>query len=312
MKNKVFGIIPNGDDVYSVELVSGDLSINVITFGAILQDMRFRNKPVVLGYNELEPYLKNPYFYGATIGRFANRLKNGSAQLRDETIQSEINSKGGHHIHGGSKGSSYKNWDIIEQSQTYVILEVLLPDGEMGFPGNLLTQVKYELIPNNSLKISITASTDKETLCSFAHHSYFNLGDEELIQGHNLEVLAEKYVDVDENGIPVRICKVDDSLFDFRIKKEILSKYIIDHNFCLKDQKSEISKAASLSKGKILLELSTTEPGLQVYNGHKLGIALEPQIWPDAPNNVSFPSAILKPGELYKQQSIFKFTYGNL
>ena len=311
MKNKLFGTTNNGEDVYLIELISGDLSVNILSFGAILQEMVFKNKSVVLGYSELKPYLKNPHFYGAVIGRFANRLKKGSAKLSDKTIKVEINTKSGHHIHGGSQGSCYKNWKILDQSKTHVTLEVLLPDGEMGFPGNLLTQVRYEILSDASLYIKISASTDEETLCSFAHHSYFNLKGEGYIWDHSLQVIANNYVDIDSSGIPIQVCEVKDSPFDFRLNKELSYNHILDHNFCISNQRNKIRKIACLSYGNISMDLMTTEPGLQVYTGHKLGIALEPQIWPDAPNNSSFPSALLSPNQSYEQETIFRFECEN-
>ena len=218
MQNKIFGTLANGDDVYLIELFSKDLCVKILTLGAILQEMKFKDKPVILGYTELESYTDNKFYYGAIIGRFANRLKNGQAKLSQGIIQAEINTDTGHHIHGGSKGSCNKNWRILEQSKTYVVLEVLLPDGEMGFPGNLTTQVKYELLPNASLKINITATTDAQTLCSFTHHNYFNLNGEGTICGHSLQIEAEHYIDTDPHGIPVEICKVNKSQFDFKKK----------------------------------------------------------------------------------------------
>ncbi|MDB3883013.1 galactose mutarotase, partial [Amylibacter sp.] len=157
MQNRIFGTMDNGENVYLIKLFTNELSVNILTFGAILQNMHFKHRSVVLGYSELQPYIENKFYYGAVIGRFANRLKNGYAKLSHKTIQAEINTDTGHHIHGGSKGSCYKNWQILEQSQSHVVLEVLLPDGEMGFPGNLRTKVKYELLSNSSLKIEISA-----------------------------------------------------------------------------------------------------------------------------------------------------------
>jgi len=307
MQNKIFGTLANGDDVYLIELFSKDLCVKILTLGAILQEMKFKDKPVILGYNELESYTDNKFYYGAIIGRFANRLKNGQAKLSQGIIQAEINTDTGHHIHGGSKGSCNKNWRILEQSKTYVVLEVLLPDGEMGFPGNLTTQVKYELLPNASLKINITATTDAQTLCSFTHHNYFNLNGEGTICGHSLQIEADNYIDTDPHGIPVEICKVNKSQFDFKKKRMISTQDIIDHNFCISNSRTKMKKVAQLTHGLLSMELMSTEPGLQVYTGHKIGIALEPQLWPDAPNNELYPSAFLEPDEVYEQESIFHF-----
>jgi aldose 1-epimerase len=312
MQNRIFGIMDNGENVYLIKLFSNELSVNILTFGAILQNMHFKQRSVVLGYNELQPYIKNKFYYGAVIGRFANRLKNGYAKLSHGTIQAEINTDTGHHIHGGSKGSCYKNWQILEQSQSHVVLEVLLPDGEMGFPGNLRTQVKYELLSNSSLKIEISATTDAETLCSFAHHSYFNLKGGGTIEGHELQIEADRYIDVDSEGIPLDLCSVSKSQFDFRAKKKLSSFETLDHNFCISNYRTKIKNVAKLSYESVSMDLMSSEPGLQVYTGHKLGVALEPQLWPDAPNNEFYPSALLGPNEKYLQETILHFSDENL
>ena len=239
-------------------------------------------------------------------------MKNGYAKLSHKTIQAEINTDTGHHIHGGSKGSCYKNWQILEQSQSHVVLEVLLPDGEMGFPGNLRTQVKYELLSNSSLKIEISATTDAETLCSFAHHSYFNLKGGGTIEGHELQIEADHYIDVDSQGIPFDLCNVNKSPFDFRVKKKLSSSEALDHNFCISNYRTKIKNVAKLSYDSVSMDLMSSEPGLQVYTGHKLGVALEPQLWPDAPNNEFYPSALLGPNEKYLQETILRFSDKNL
>ena len=168
------------------------------------------------------------------------------------------------------------------------------------------------MLSNSSLKIEISATTDAETLCSFAHHSYFNLKGGGTIEGHELQIEADHYIDVDSQGIPLDLCNVNKSPFDFRVKKKLSSSEALDHNFCISNYRTKIKNVAKLSYDSVSMDLMSSEPGLQVYTGHKLGVALEPQLWPDAPNNEFYPSALLGPNEKYLQETILRFSDENL
>lgn len=320
MINQEFGQTSDGRVVRCIELANDRMTASVLTYGAILQDLRFDAAPMVLGYETFETYEANPTYAGTTVGRFANRLAFGKTTLEGRPIVADTNAAGGHLLHGGANGASVMHWDIAEQSTTHVVLGVTMPDGHMGFPGNLDVRVCYALLDDATLEVTINATTDATTFCSFAHHSYFNLGGGADILDHRLVVQADDYLPTDDFGIPSgEIRDVSGSGFDLRDGPLLSKDHPIDHNYCLAKARRDLTYVGALFTDSIRMDIETTEPGLQVYTGHGLsagfepfgGVAIEPQIWPDGPNHKGFPSAILKPDETYRQVSRFKFSLEN-
>lgn len=319
----------DGTSIRQVRLRRDGLSVCLLSLGAILQDLRVEPHAhsMVLGYCDVTQYRTNPYYFGATVGRFANRLHHGRAADFGVAFQADINTPFGHHLHGGHDGTSLRNWRVSEISEHHVDFTTTLPDGHMGFPGALKVTTQYRLLQGRVLQIQITAQTDAPTLCSFAHHSYFNLTGQPDISGHSLCVDADQYLPVDKSGIPSgAIADVFATDFDFRSARAVSPAQPVDHNLCLSPQRRPLQKVARLSvpRQNISMDIATTEAGLQVYTGHGIaaggatgtngeaylpcaGIALEPQLWPDAPNHAGFPSALLSPGETYQQVSQFRF-----
>lgn len=327
---EVFGQAADGSKVQRVTIEQDGLRAAVITQGAALQNLQLAGCAfsLVLGYQELQPYLHDPNYFGAIVGRFANRINNGAAQIAGRHYQLDRNTPYGHTLHGGREGTRALNWRVVGHTPTEVRLETRLADGHMGFPGNLDAQVAYRVLPEQMLEVDIVAHTDAPTLCSFAHHSYFNLDGTPTISGHQLRVHADTYLPVDLGGIPSgQRVHVTGTEIDFRAVRALGDGHILDHNFCLADQRRDLTPAAQLRGGGpdgITLSVATTEPGLQIYTGQGIdprgalglngalygsgaGIALEPQLWPDAPNHPDFPSALLHPGETYRQISRFGF-----
>jgi len=322
-----FGTTPDGTSVQRITLSNGELTAAILTRGALLQDLRLDGHPypLVLGYPDLPPYVQNPYYFGATIGRFANRLRNGIAMIDGTRHQLDRNTPQGHHIHGGREGTTHANWQIVDHSETATLLATRLPDGHMGFPGTLDVTVGFQLCAGPTLEIEITARTDAPTLCSFAHHSYFNLDGTATIDRHRLIVNATKYLPTDPDGLPTGdVRDVAGTAFDFRLGRTLLSDHPHDHNLCLATQRQPLSEAATLiGETGLQMRMITTEPGLQIYTGDGIaadtpgllnmsygprsGVALEPQLWPDAPNHPAFPSATLFPGEAYRQVTQLSF-----
>ena len=328
MTLSVVGKADDGTDIAQIKLARDGLSVSLLSFGATLQDLRLDTHPfsLVLGYPNAADYLQNPNYFGSTVGRFANRLCQGQFHIDGVAYQADINTPTGHHLHGGAKGTSHLNWTVTEHSEHHAVFEIILPDGHMGFPGNLRVQTQYNLLANRSLRIQISAQTDAPTLCSFAHHSYFNLTGKADISDHLLQISTQNYVSIDQEGIPLgAVQDVANTCLDFTIAKFLAPESIIDHNFCLSGARQVIRPVASLCAKDISMRIATTEPGLQVYTsehirsngpiGHngcyepRAGIAMEPQIWPDAPNHKTFPSALLEPDQNYLQVSIFSFDY---
>lgn len=323
---------------YSIQNTRG-MVVKVINYGGTITDIivpdregNFEN--VVLGFDSLTGYLQtnNPYF-GSTIGRYANRIAKGQFTLNGETYQLPTNNFG-NTLHGGFKGFDKVIWNVQILSDSSLMMSYLSADGEEGFPGNLKVEIIFSLSNDNSLSLEYSATTDKATAVNLTNHSYFNLsgGKTPDILNHELQIWAEKILEVDDLLIPTgKTIFSPRTAFDFiepkRIEEEIDNvKGGYDHNYVLFSAEKLPGFAAELYdalSGRVM-QLYTTEPGLQFYSGNFLdgsiagkngivyvkhaGLCLEPQQFPDAPNQPSFPNAILKPREHYRQLSIYKFS----
>ena len=315
-------------DVQKVTIERDGLSATILNYGAILQDLSLagHQQSLVLGYDDLSSYLIDGNYFGAIVGRVANRIAKGTAVIEGTRYALGQNIEGGHQLHGGCDGTANRTWNITAHSSTHVTLQDTLPDGHMGYPGNLTVTARYEVLPDQRLALDIEAVSDAPTLCNFAHHSYFNLGSGDTIDGHRLQVFANRYVVVGDEGIPTgEVRDVSQTDFDFRIERSLNEQSRYDHNLCLSGQRQLLRQVARLCApdDTIELSISTTEAGLQVYTGHGIGgagrgprgrvfgplsgIALEPQAWPDAVNNDGFPCTLLLPEQTYHQRSVFQF-----
>ncbi|WP_142846343.1 aldose epimerase family protein [Telmatospirillum sp. J64-1] len=321
----LFGRLPGGEGVEAVKIAGHGLSARFLTYGATLQDLRLDgfDHSLVLGFDDLEGYLAHPdLYFGAMVGRYANRIGEGRAAIGGRECQLDRNFLERHLLHGGSEGSSRRNWRIAAHSGEEVTFIDTLPDGHMGFPGRLNVRVTFAVQPGPALSIRVEAETDAETLCNFAHHSYFNLGGGPTVEGHLLQIAADHYLPVTDTLIPTgEVAPVDGMPFDFRIPVRLTADRLAtgyDHNFCLSPRRSDLRAVAWLASpdGALSMTIKTSEPGLQFYGGAAIstrhhgphaGLALEPQIWPDAPNHPHFPSALLRPGEIYAQHTLFAF-----
>lgn len=324
---RLFGRTPEGEPVFSVDLEAGGLSASVISWGATLRDLRLEGHepPLVLGYHALPDYLNHSPYFGATVGRFANRIAHGAFQLDGAAYQLDRNENGRHHLHGGTHGIGQRPWRIGDLQADRVRFEIDDPDGQMGYPGRCRMSCSYHLKPGGVLSVVFEAEAALPTPCGMAHHSYFNLDGRESILDHELMVAADSYLPVDADQIPTgEIATVIGTPFDFTQMRPIRhqvdgSQTAYDHNFCLSDHGSEKRSVALLTSpfSGVSMEIWTTEPGLQVYCGSKIdtpvpglqgarygayaGLCLETQRWPDSPNQPSFPDAILRPGETLTQ-----------
>lgn len=321
----VFGRLPTGEAVDAVEIGGHGLTARFLTYGATLQDLRVEGieRSLVLGFPDLESYLAHPDVYvGAMVGRFANRIGDGQAVIGGTRYQLDRNFLGRHLLHGGRDGASRRNWRIAAWAQDAVTFTDVLPDGHMGFPGRLSVCTTFEVRPGPALSIRVQAQADAETLCSFAHHGYFNLGGGPTIEGHCLRIAAEHVLPVTDTLIPTgEVAPVAGTAFDFRAPVRLTRERLAvgyDHNFCLSTQREALRPVAELvaPDGRLTMTIETTEPGLQFYDGAAIaagrhgahaGLALEPQVWPDAPNHPQFPSARLQPGEVYDQHTVLSF-----
>ncbi|WP_227819795.1 aldose epimerase family protein [Marinobacterium aestuarii] len=331
-KTEVFGYLKSGAAVQRHWLRQGRLRAAILTYGATLQDLRLEGAahPLVLGANELEPYLGDMSYFGANVGRVANRLAGGQVQIDGNKHVLQLDAGEKHLLHGGQDGLHTQLWRIIQADDARITLGLRLADGHMGFPGNLDIRLSYRIIAPATLQLEIEARTDVATLCNIAHHSYFNLDGSPDILDHQLQIDAQHYLPVDSELIPSgEIAPVQGSRFDFRNARPLRSTEPClgyDHCFCLSRAVQPLRPVARLysPKSGIRLRLDTTEPGLQIYDGghinapaqHSIsqaaygphaGLALEAQRWPDAPHHPAFPSIALAPDELYRQTTAWHF-----
>ena len=324
-----FGKLPTGETVHRLRLESGGLTAHFLTYGAILQDLRLEghDAPLVLGFSEFAPYLTHSPYFGAIAGRCANRIRDGHLELDGQTFQLDRNFIGKHSLHGGAVSMGKQLWTVVDHGSDHVTLSIKLPDGHMGYPGNLTAKVRFALLEGGVLDIRMEAETDAPTLCNLAHHSYFKLDESETISDHLLKVNADRYLPVDDELIPIgEERSVAGTSFDYSVLSPVSQVSPVDHNFCLSSQRTELHPVAWLVSlaSNVTMECRTTEPGLQIYDGAKInidlpgldgwpmlahaGLAMEPQIWPDANHNETFQQAVLRPGETYHQHTQFAFS----
>ena len=331
MALETFGETPERAPVKRARISGQGLTASVLTWGAVVQDLRLEGfqPPLVLGFPRFPPYLESTAYFGAIVGRLANRIAGGRATIAGRMRRLDRNDGGRHTLHGGSDGSGRRLWRLEAAGEDFVTLRCALPNGHMGFPGALDAVATYRITQGPALALDLSAETDAETLCGFAHHSYFNLDGSATIHDHRLRIAADAVLPVDDELIPTGdVTGVEGTAFDFRRARPIGAAGIAyDHNFCLSEDRQPLREVAVLCgpRSGLSLTLATTEPGLQVYTAASLssgatpgltgtpygpfaGVALEPQVWPDAPNRPWSALARLRPGEVYRQTSVFRFT----
>ncbi len=337
--------ITNQLQVYSLENKNG-LKMTVTNLGGRIISLWVPDKKgeladVVLGYDSVKQYINGNPFFGAMIGRFGNRIAKGKFKLDDKEYTLAINN-GANALHGGPGGFHNVYWKAQRDSvaPNMITLSYVSSDGEEGYPGELTTTVVYSLNDNNELGIEYTATTNKSTVVNLTHHSFFNLAGEGNgdILNHELIINADAYLPVDEGLIPTgELKKVSATAFDFlnahTIGERIDGKEVqlqigvgYDHNWVLNKKPGEYEVAAIVKEpvsGRIM-EVWTTEPGLQFYSGNFLdgkdvgkgnkpypfrsAFCLEAQHFPDSPNHSNFPTTRLNPGETYRQKTVYAFS----
>lgn len=314
--------LPDGSPLLAVELRSDQLCAKVLSFGAGLQDLRLEghHSPLVLGHANPLNYCSNPAYLGVIVGRVANRISGGQITINGTLHELDKNEQGITTLHGGRDGCSHRNWDVLDRGPAHVTLGHALPDGHMGFPGRLDLTVTYRL-QGASLQVEVTACSDASTVCNPAPHFYFNLDGKADIGGHCLQIDSDQVIPTDK-GIPVSGPINAETLgFDFTGPRAV--PIGLDHHFCFRDASGPLQQMARVYAPGAAMELRSTAPGLQVYDGSGLairgdgligvsygpraGLALEPHCWIDAPNQPWFGQCTLEPGEPMHTKSIFTF-----
>ena len=348
VNKEFFGKTSDGANVDQYTLKnSNGMEVSVISFGGIITSLKAKdrdgkNEDVVLGFDNLGDYEnKSPYF-GALIGRYGNRIKEGKFSL-DGVEYKLAKNNGENHLHGGLKGFDKVIWDVeveVNKSSASLMLRYTSVDTEEGYPGNLRIKVTYTLTNEDELKVKYEAETDKKTIVNLTQHSYFNLsaGLRKDILGHEITIAADYFLPVDMTLIPTgEIREVVQTPFDFREFKVVGDDIDLDdtqitygngydHCWVLNNQDEGVRFVASAYdplSGR-LLEVFSDQPGIQFYSGNFLdgtlqskeggnyefrsGFCLETQHYPNSPNQENFPSVILNPGEKYNSETIFKFS----
>ena len=329
-----FGTTPAGEPVAVFTLTNAHgLAVRVTTYGGIVvslsaPDRHGRLASVVLGHNTLEEYVRDSSYFGAIVGRCANRIANARFTVDGKTYRLAANARP-NHLHGGRHGFDRVVWRAAPfrtDLAAGVALRYTSPDGEEGYPGNLDVRVTYTLTDRNELVVDFVATTDKATPVNLTQHSYFNLAGEGAgdVLGHQLWINADQMTPVDEQLIPTgAVAPVAGGPFDFRSLTGIGVRIAAgdeqlrrgrgyDHNFVLNRGEAEMTHAARVVEpisGRTL-DVHTTEPGLQFYSGNHLdhaGLCLETQHYPDSPNQPGFPSTLLRPGAEYRSRTVFTF-----
>jgi len=316
-----FGLLPNGQPAQRVRLSNEAIEVAVLSYGGTVQSIKLKGLPfsLCLGFETLPEYLADNSCIGAVVGRVANRIGKGRARIDEQLHQFDLNDKGRHTLHGGKGHLATKNWMVVAYTENSLRLQTQLLAGENGFPGTLSVTADYTLHAGGILEVALEARTDAPTLCNLALHPYFNLNGGGDARGQWLSVNATEMTETNDEKIPTgSLLTVENTPWDHRIEKRMLADgTAYDLNYCVADERRTLQSVASLRgrESGAKLQVATTEPGLQVYDGSGLhtpyaGIALEPQCWPDAPNHDHFPSILLRPGEVSRQVTRLTFSRG--
>ena len=334
---EVYGTLPDGQIVHRVTLTHGKLTARLISYGARLTELWVPDRDgvtadVVLGHDTLDQYVASTTYFGATCGRYANRIAKGRFTLDGRDYQLDIN-EGANHLHGGRAGFDRKNWVITGETARSVTFATRAEDGEMGYPGACDVTVKYELT-DDGLTITMAAATDKPTVMNLVNHAYFNLAGQGSGTALNqiVQLAADAYTPVDAGLLATgEIAPVGGTPFDFRAPKPIGQDFAAlgpdsrgyDHNWCLSGEGLHPCATAWDPASGRLMQLSTTEPGVQFYTGGYLdetmpgkagkplcryaGFTLETQKYPGSPNHANFPPSRLDPGQSYHHVMALRF-----
>ncbi|MGY5034316.1 aldose epimerase family protein [Streptomyces sp. 900116325] len=319
---EVFGTLADGTAVHRWTLERAGTRVRVLTYGGVVQSVEVPGQDgvraqVALGLPDLAAYEKpsGPYF-GALVGRYANRIARGSFVLDGRTHRVTRN-EGRNHVHGGARGFDRRVWEARELTDG-VELSLVAEDGEEGFPGRLAVSAAYTLDEDGALRIAYRATTDAPTVLNLTNHTYWNLAGAHSgsAVGHTLRIAAGRITPTDAESLPTgEFLPVDGTRFDFRETRTVGGGY--DHNFVLDAaDDGPVAELCDPASGRVLT-VTTTEPGLQLYTADHFdgrpygpcdGIALETQHFPDSPNRPEFPSTVLRPGEEYVSTTVYGFS----
>jgi len=321
---------PSGETIHRINIGDGPLTASLLTLGATLQDVRLAGiaHSLTVGSPDIAAYSAGLRYCGAIVGPVANRITGAQAMINGQTHRFDAN-EGPNTLHGGATGTHAQIWTVSDHTTNSATLQLDLPDGLGGFPGNRQIIAQFK-ITGNTLTLTLSATTDATTLMNLANHSYWHLDEAPTTAGHSLQVAADHYTPTSlETLLPTgQIVPVENTRFDNRQPRTLQAgaEGLIDTNFCLSDSRQPLRPVAWLrGTSGLNMEFATTEPGLQVFDGHILnqpdfpgndgpphraygGCALEAQFWPDAPNNPNFPDISLRPNTPWQQITSWTFS----
>ena len=332
-----FGVTGSGEPVtcYTLENSAG-MSVSVLDYGCTIQRMLVPDRAgnrvsVALGYDDFADYVRGSSYLGAFVGRYANRIRNASFSLNGKTYGLQPND-GANHLHGVYP---FTVFSACAQGNT-LIFRRRSPDGEEGYPGNLDLEIRYTLREDNALSLVYTARTDADTVLNLTNHTYFNLNGEGTVENHWLRLSADCFTESDAELLPTgRILPVDGTALDLRAGVRLVDGLRADdaqirlargydHNFILRGEAGTLRPFAEAEGDRTGVRLAafTTQPAVQLYTGNYLdedaapgarfprygGFALETQHYPDSPNQPAFPSTVLRPGETFRHETMFRFS----
>ena len=317
-----FGTPQAGEDVSRVQINAGDISVHILTYGAIVQDVRLAGVAhnLTLASDKLTDYEDTMGYFGAIVGPIANRISTSRIRLGNMMYELERNENGETHLHSGSEGVHRKVWRVARQTPDSVTLGLSLCDGAAGLPGRREITVTYAVSAPATLTMTIDGTTDADTCMNFASHIYWNLDGTDTWAGHQLRIDADRYLPVNDKTCPTgEIIDVAGTEMDFRrTQTPTIGAPALDHNFCLSDAVEPLRDVLWLEgQSGLQMTLATTEPGLQIHDAsgsHRPGrapyegLVIEPQRWPDAPNHRHFPSITVRPDAPYQQISSWRFS----
>ncbi len=312
-----FGTTSSGEVVEKITLRAGNLCVNLLTWGAIMQSVRLDGvaHDLTLGSDQIADYEGAMCYYGALVAPVVNRLTNARAPLSDRNLQLEVNFNGRHCLHSGPSGTQHRNWQLVRANETEALLAIDLVDGAGGFSGNRHIEALFQVAAPARLRLTVTATSDAETIFNAANHSYWNLDGSADLSGHSLQIAADAYLPVNADFVPTGEIRPVSGAFDFRAPHPIAPRQPdLDNCYCLSHRSQPLRDVLWLrGRSGLSLTVATTEAGVQVYDcrhdGFK-GLAIEAQGWPDAPNKPDFPPIDLAAGETRTQVTEWRFDHG--
>jgi aldose 1-epimerase len=341
LEHRAFGRLPDGRPVDRFDMANGDIRVGILTYGGIIASVEVPNTAgdivdVALGFDDLDGWLTDPQYFGAIVGRFANRIRHGRFELDGRIIEVARN-HGEHHLHGGTVGFDMAVWEatpVDDGASVGVALGHVSPAGDEGYPGELAVTVTYRLDPSGSLTIDFEAETTEPTVVNLTNHVYVNLAGGGSVLHHSVVIDASEFLEIDDATIPTgRVLPVEGTPMDFREPHTIGERIFdddeqlnlgggYDHCYVVEGPAGTLRRCATAEAAGRRLDVATTQPGVQLYSGNVIrprigrngvafgvrdGLCLETQHFPDSPNLAEAPSTRLDPGDHFHETTVFTF-----